>query len=167
MNWRTHPSWFALMAMAAALSACSAGKTEQSSGDTEASSDADAAQPIETDSRGDVTFSESAWLSIGNDGAVYTTFFDADGSYRDHRNGIALQNGTWRKLEDARLCFFPEQQNRTGDCWSIGALEDNGTMRLTSSQGRDIEVRQVAYLAAESADAEAGSSEKAAAADAS
>jgi len=98
-----------------------------------------------------LAMAETGWLTIGRDGSVYTTQFDADGTYRDYRNGEFLQEGKWRRSEDGLLCFTPATQDRPGACWETLGLEDDGTMRARDADGRAIQLRRVSYLPPETA----------------
>ncbi|MEE4204850.1 MAG: hypothetical protein V2I39_01065 [Erythrobacter sp.] len=102
-----------------------------------------------------LAMAETGWLTVGRDGSVFTTQFDADGTYRDYRNGEFVQSGTWRRREDGLLCFSPAEQDRLGTCWETRGLDEDGTMRALDPDGRAIELRRVSYLppaAAEEAD---------------
>lgn len=103
----------------------------------------------------DMAMAETGWLTVGEDGAVYTTFLDSGGTYRDFRNGALEQSGTWERREDGRLCFLPEGASASDACWRIGKLEDDGSMRVTNGDDRTIEVKRVSYRAPEAAEADA------------
>lgn len=92
---------------------------------------------------------ETAWRALGEDGAIYTTFFDADGTYRDFKNGEALQSGSWEQREDSKLCFTPAEEDRIGECWTLAPASNDDTMRPTSDGGKEIELRKVTYIAPE------------------
>lgn len=94
-----------------------------------------------------LALAETAWRVIGEDGAIYTTLLDADGTYRDLRNGDALQSGEWERKEDGRLCFTPEAEDRSGECWELGEQDKDGKLRATDSNDRAVELRQVTYIA--------------------
>ncbi|QIQ87276.1 hypothetical protein [Erythrobacter sp.] len=117
-----------------------------------------AAEPqAEEQSSEQVAMAGTGWLAVGADGSVYTTHFDADGTYRDYRNGEFVQQGEWQRREDGRLCFTPADEARLGACWETKGLKDDGTMRARDADGRAIELRRVTYLppaAEQSADAE-------------
>lgn len=89
----------------------------------------------------------TAWRVIGEDGAIYTTFFDPDGHYRDIRNGEPWHDGGWERIDDQRLCFTPSDEALAGACWRLGKHKKNGTMRVTSEEGREVLLQQVTYLA--------------------
>lgn len=110
------------------------------------SAEAPSEPKAEQDSSERIAMAETGWLTIGRNGAVYTTQFDADGSYRDYRNGEFLQSGSWRRREDGLLCFTPSAQERFGACWETQGLEDDGTMRALDADGGAIELRRVTYL---------------------
>lgn len=151
MTARKSVQWLAASGAILALAACA--PPEESGG-------SDSAAPAETASTetptpsANVPLSESGWLTVGEDGAVYTTFLDAGGTYRDFRNGSPMQSGTWARREDGRLCFVPEAVDRVGACWRTGKVSEDGTMRATNSQGRAIELKRVTYLAPPAAEAE-------------
>lgn len=92
------------------------------------------------------TMTQTGWRVRGEDGAVYTTYLDADGSYRDFKNGDPLQVGTWEERVDGKLCFTPEEEGRIGECWALKPLDSDGMMQPVSDAGKTIDLRQVTYL---------------------
>lgn len=94
------------------------------------------------------TFSGTAWRSTAEDGARYTTYLDADGTYRDIRNGDPWQSGSWSYRDGGKepeLCFTPDAENAVERCWKPGRMSD-GTMRAESDAGREIELERVDYF---------------------
>ncbi|MEP1606771.1 MAG: hypothetical protein ABJJ48_10700, partial [Marinomonas sp.] len=92
------------------------------------------------------TMTQTGWRVRGEDGAVYTTYLDADGSYRDFKNGDPLQVGTWEERVDGKLCFTPEVEGRIGECWALAPLDGDDMMQPVSDAGKTIDMRQVTYL---------------------
>jgi len=86
---------------------------------------------------------ETAWLSVSEEGVVYTTFLDPDGRYRDIRDGQIAYQGTWEQNASSELCFSPD--NAMGACWEHGAPGLDGVMRATNRAGRSIEVKRITY----------------------
>ena len=135
-----------------ALVACSPEQADPSSAtpaEEVASTDAPADDSSDgSESQGenaDITFVESGWLTVGTDGAVQTTFFDAGGRYRDYRNGDLFASGTWQQRPDGRLCFEPESGR--GACWSFSKPDENGDVTATNADGKAIEIKRVTYVA--------------------
>lgn len=111
--------------------------------------DALAPEPTESASTASApdSFAETAWLALSEDGARYVTHFDADGSYRDMRNGDPYQEGSWRYAEGPegkQLCFEPIDEGGVERCWLPGRLEE-GRMIATGPAGRRIELTKIAY----------------------
>lgn len=142
------PTILPLLAAALAVSACAAGGE-----DTSAPADAEApAVDKEPETQGrDISFSETAWLTVGTDGAVQTTFFDADGRYRDLRNGALTAQGGWERRGDGMLCFEPD--TGSGACWDTGPVDDKGEAIATDTAGMRIVIKRVAYIAPAASDA--------------
>jgi hypothetical protein len=90
-----------------------------------------------------VAMAKTAWLSVSKDGDVFTTYLDADGRYRDLREGAITNSGTWEQNEDGELCFKPDSGLIV--CWAHGRPGLNGVMRATNASGRAIEVKKVSY----------------------
>ena len=126
------------------LASCSA---PPEGGDSVEEEAAGAGQTASDSSGSDIVFAESGWLVVGEDGAVYTTMLDPDGTYRDFRDGEALDTGTWQKRDDGELCFTPAKEGRTGECWALGKLEEGGTVRATADSGLETILTRVAYNA--------------------
>ena len=150
----------ALLALTAPVAFTISGCTPETdtSGDTAPSSEPAAeVQPEETST--DVTLAESGWLVVGEDGAVYTTMLDSDGTYRDFRNGEEFQSGEWQKRDSDELCFVPSEAGKAGDCWTLGALDQNNTMRATDSEDRTVELRKISYVGPGVGDEDAESGE--------
>lgn len=99
----------------------------------------------ESDNPGDLPdFARSAWLTIGVDGAVQTTFFDIEGRYRDLRNGALVAEGGWEERPEGTICFDPDTGR--GGCWTITATEDDSTLIATNEQDKRVELKQLAYI---------------------
>ncbi|SMQ75867.1 hypothetical protein SAMN06297468_3015 [Altererythrobacter xiamenensis] len=141
---RLSPALLALATPAAfAVSACTP-ESETGSEAATTSEPSEEAQPEAPQS--DLTLAESGWLVVGEDGAVYTTMLDPDGTYRDFRNGEALQSGEWEKRQADEVCFVPSDNGKAGDCWTLGTLERDNTLRATDSEDRAVELRKISYV---------------------
>jgi hypothetical protein len=103
----------------------------------------------------DIAIGGTGWLSIGTDGAVLTTHLDADGTYRDYRNGEFLYVGSWERREDRRLCFVPRETNLYGACWELDDAGGSRGVNATNEAGRTIQLKRVAYRPPEVEAAEA------------
>lgn len=126
-----------------ALAACTAGETEEAdpapTGEASATPSGEPAPEV---------FAATAWRVIAQDGARYTTYLDADGSYRDLRNGDPWQTGSWRYFdgeEGKRLCFEPDDESGLERCWKPGRMSGE-TMRAESDSATTIELERVEYL---------------------
>jgi len=106
-------------------------------------------------------FSGTAWRSIAEDGARYTTYLDAGGRYRDLRNGDPWAEGSWvlNDVDGQRLCFIPDSDSASQACWEPGAMSGD-TLSATDADGRRIEVRQVEYEVPAASDEEEGSEDE-------
>ncbi|WP_247717911.1 hypothetical protein [Qipengyuania proteolytica] len=140
--------------LALALAACNAEEQESPAQDaTEAADQGDQAEAdkdqVPTDLAG------TAWRSVGEDGARYTTYLDRDGTYRDLRNGEAWQTGQWtfNSTGDGRLCFTPEAENGVERCWTPGAMKDD-SMIATAGPDRRVELARAEYQLPEAPDSE-------------
>lgn len=131
---------FALGALSLTLAACATEDTP-SPPQGEVINDTNASESTLSDES--LVMAETAWLSITEDGEVYTTFLDGDGRYRDVSGGEVRFRGAWEQSADRELCFTPDKGQ--GTCWAHKAPGLNGTMRATASDGRLIEVKKVAY----------------------
>lgn len=143
-----------LLPAALALVACAAEEDGVADGpaDVAASSEgADEAKNLEE-------FVGTAWRVSAEDGARYVTYLDAEGRYRDLRNGDPWQEGGWA-LEAAPgdeegqvlLCFQPEGDNVRERCWETGKLDD-GKLIVTSGGGRRVQLEKAAYEAPQDAE---------------
>ena len=90
-----------------------------------------------------LVMAETAWLSVSSAGAVYTTFLDPDGRYRDLRDGQVVYTGSWEQNAASELCFTPDTGR--GTCWRHGLPGLDGVMRATDRDGRAIEVKRISY----------------------
>lgn len=90
-----------------------------------------------------LVMAETAWLSVSEEGVVYTTFLDPDGRYRDIRDGKIAYQGAWEQNASSELCFSPD--NGSGACWEHGAPGLDGVMRATNRAGRAIELKRITY----------------------
>ena len=97
------------------------------------------------------SFAETAWLVRSEDGARFVTHFDADGTYRDFRNGDPYQQGEWSYAEGPQgkqLCFAPQAENGVERCWVPGRIRGD-IMEATGPGGRRIELQRAQYEAPE------------------
>ena len=101
--------------------------------------------PEAAPSSSELAVAQTGWLSIGADGAVQTTFFDADGRYRDLRNGEPFAQGGWEQRPDGSICFEPDEG--AGACWMTGAPDAAGEIIVTSTDGKAIAIRRITYMA--------------------
>lgn len=92
-----------------------------------------------------VLVANTAWLSVGQDGSVQTTFLDQGGRYRDFRNGEPADTGTWEQRPDGAICFTPDEGQ--GGCWGAGALDADGSTYVTSADGKRVEIKRITYTA--------------------
>lgn len=90
-------------------------------------------------------FSRTAWRVRGENGALYTTFLDPGGRYRDLRNGDPWQEGTWEYDEEDRVCFTPDAAGSLGQCWRPERMDDVDQMIVTSGSGRRVRLESVEY----------------------
>lgn len=127
------------------------GACTEEAGGAEAQSEPPTATPGEdggsaSDTRSvTLAVADSAWLTVGTDGAVQTTFFDEGGRYRDLRNGQLFAQGAWEQRPDGTICFEPD--TGFGACWQTEAEDENGTVIATNSDGKAIEIKRVTYIA--------------------
>ena len=90
-----------------------------------------------------LVMAETAWLSVSADGAVYTTYLDPDGRYRDTRDGAIVYAGKWEQNTSGQLCFAPDAGQ--GVCWDHKAPGLDGVLRATHPDGHAIELKRIAY----------------------
>ena len=143
-----------LLSAALALSACAA----EEDGTADSPADVAASTGAADEARELKEFVGTAWRVSAEDGARYVTYLDAEGRYRDLRNGDPWQEGGW-SLEAAPgdeegqvlLCFQPEGDNVRERCWETGKLDD-GKLVVTSGGGRRVQLEKVAYEAPQDAE---------------
>ena len=100
------------------------------------------------------SFAGTAWRVMADDGARYVTMLDADGRYRDLRNGDAWQEGGWTAAEGPegkQICLTPDAQGGIETCWVAGRMRGD-TMIATGPEDRRIELTRVDYVGPEAQD---------------
>ena len=150
----THRSSAALALFAAlALAACD---DASGSGATDALTGSGDSEPAAEESPANVSLpvAESGWLTVGADGAVQTTFFDAGGRYRDFRNGAPFGTVKWEQRPDGTVCFEPDEG--AGACWETGPPNKDGEVIATDSDGNAISIKRITYVAPPSEDEDEG-----------
>ena len=100
-----HSSFLAALSCTIGLAACTAEETAPPSDGGGA--DGAVEEALQTADQS-IPMAGTAWLTVGTDGAVQTTLIDADGRYRDMRNGELFGEGTWQLLPNGTICFEPE-----------------------------------------------------------
>jgi len=95
------------------------------------------------------SFAETAWRSEADDGTRYVTYIDADGTYRDLRNGDPWQTGTWTydKAGEHRLCFTPDDKNGVERCWKPEKMHGQDMDVVGGPDAQRVELEQVDYVA--------------------
>ena len=88
---------------------------------------------------------DTAWLSVGTDGSVQTTFLDTGGRYRDFRNGEAADSGSWEQRPDGSICFTPD--SGLGACWATESSENDGTAVIVNETGTRVSIKRITYTA--------------------
>ena len=129
---------------ALALAGCSPEAEEASDAPEDATAEASATP---TGQPAPEVFAATAWRVVAEDGARYTTMLDADGTYRDLRNGDPWQTGAWTYSDGEQgkfLCFTPEDEGGVERCWEPGRMTGD-TMRATGDSGTNIELERVDY----------------------
>jgi hypothetical protein len=106
-------------------------------------SDAGGEQAAEEESQ-TIAMAETGWLTVSEDGAVQTTFFDTGGRYRDFRNGEAMGEGDWEQRPNGELCLEPDEG--LGACWETGQTEEDGSAIVTNEDGARVEIKRVTYV---------------------
>lgn len=135
---------FAVLPVFVALAACA--ESSDGSGTDITTPAAEATPtPEATETGGSIAVTESGWLTVGTDGAVQTTFFDAGGRYRDLRNGEPFAEGSWQQRPDGRVCFEPD--SGLGACWETTVPDENGDATATNDDGKSITIKRITYIA--------------------
>lgn len=139
-----------------ALTAACAPQETTGSGE-EAPEAGDAATPAADASEAPDRMSETAWRTQAEDGARFVTYLDADGTYRDMRNGDPWQQGAWNYAEGPdgkEICFRPDHEDGVERCWLPGRTKD-GTLVVTGPEGLRIELERAEYQAPEAVEEDA------------
>ena len=156
------------------LAACSAPADDPASSALQPTGEAAADTVSERSSEIDLPedFAGSGWRVQDETGARYITYLDADGRFRDLRNGDPFTTGAWEVDAEERICFMPdgpdgaddEDAEATSDmpgrpaqptlrqptlrtCWRPQRMASDGAMALIGPSGRRIHAMPVEYLA--------------------
>jgi hypothetical protein len=142
-------SAIAILAGSALLAACSDGTEQSAAPETPQqavlSSGAPEATPTSEPPPLPNEFSRTAWRARDESGALYTTFLDPGGRYRDLRNGDLWQQGAWEYDEEDRICFTPDAEDSLDQCWRPERMDESGRMIATSDSGRRVQLESVEY----------------------
>ena len=90
----------------------------------------------------------SAWRVRGPQGAVFVTYFDPDGVFRDLRNGEPNQTGTWTEDSEGGVCLTPDVEGAATDCWTFEERSEDGTIQARKGEVA-VELEPVDYVAPE------------------
>uniref|UniRef100_UPI0035C851FC hypothetical protein n=1 Tax=Qipengyuania sp. TaxID=2004515 RepID=UPI0035C851FC len=101
---------------------------------TEAGAEAMAEAPADKPSRIPDDLTGTAWRASGADGGSYTTFLDADGRYRDVKNGEPFHDGAWDRRADGSICFLPDGTEAQRRCWTPDGMTDEGNMVVVGGE---------------------------------
>ena len=95
------------------------------------------------------SFAETAWISRSEEGARFVTYFDADGTYRELRNGDPRQTGEWSFAEGPegkQICVQPDAGAGEKSCWQPDRMKD-GKLIVTGPEGKRVELQRADYSA--------------------
>lgn len=135
----------ALFILALALTACSPTAEQDTAAQIATADNAEPEpEPTPTTSPAPDDFTGTAWRSVAENGALFVTYLDEGGTYRDLRNGDPYQTGTWEYADDGQLCLTPEAEEAEGGCWEPGRMRDGDLLTLTSGERR-IQVTRITY----------------------
>lgn len=130
-------------ALALGLAACS--DAEQVASEAASGQAANSETSAEPGAELPADYIQTAWRVIAEDGARYTTYLDANGRYRDLRNGDPYQEGDWESDSEERLCFLPDAENGARRCWAPERMGSDGEMIASGPGGREIALQRVDY----------------------
>lgn len=91
------------------------------------------------------SYADTAWRSTAENGALFATYLDSGGHYRELRNGDPYQTGIWTYAADGRLCLTPNAENAQGGCWTPRPINEDGTLVLVNDAGRRIELTRITH----------------------
>lgn len=146
----------ALVSFSLLLAACAAPDAEEEAA-TAAKEGAEAMPSPVNSGEVPATMEATAWRTVAENGARFTTYLDEGGTYRDLRNGDPYGAGNWTYTDGARgklLCLAPEQaeepegeEAETNEtCWETSRLRGE-TMIVTGPGGKRVELTSVSYEA--------------------
>ncbi len=142
---------FALVSSLLLLPACDKGEDTTASGNAAVDAAMQDEEPVAEEVAEPATFDpptqfvRTAWKSVGDEGARYVTYLDADGRYRDLRNGDPYQEGAWELGDDGRLCFAPDPEEADGDCWQAQSMNAEGELVMMNDAQRRILLERMTY----------------------
>lgn len=136
-----------IVVLSLVLAACTPAEVTNESDESAQPLASNLAEAGDTEPANGPQLERTAWRAIAQDGAIYTTFLDQGGLYRDFRNGDPWRDGRWGRNDAGQLCFTPKDTSLTGDCWTLRTPGKNGTMRARNGSGLSIRLQQVAYIA--------------------
>ncbi len=137
-----------LVSAALVLAGCEAGGETQGSNGFDTPGEATSEEEGREQER--ISWSGTAWLTVSREGFAYITFIDADGRYRDYRDGTLVYTGDWRENRERELCFAPDEG--AGECWGLSGLQPDGTLRVADEDGGEVLLRRVTYTLPAQAD---------------
>lgn len=91
------------------------------------------------------SYGNTAWRSTAENGALFATYLDAGGTYRELRNGDPYQTGSWTYGDDGQLCLVPDGENTRGGCWTPQRMSEDGKLILANDAGERIELTRITY----------------------
>lgn len=94
------------------------------------------------------SFEGTAWRVAGADGGRYVTFLDAEGRYRDLKDGEPFHTGAWDRRADGSICFLPDGAETQRRCWTPDRMTDDGRMVVVGGEeGARVELEPGDYEA--------------------
>lgn len=128
------------------LAGCTPPAGEQEATATAEQSDAASTpEPSPAFSPAPSSYDNTAWRSTAENGALFATYLDGDGTYRDLRNGDPYQTGSWTYGDEGRLCLTPDGENTQGGCWMPRRMSRDDKLVLVNDNQKRIELTRITY----------------------
>lgn len=80
------------------------------------------------------------------DGTVWTSVLNEDGTYIDTTGGEVTETGSWTDT-NGQICFVPDvaegEEPGPTTCSTMGEIAEDGTVTVTSAEGEEMTIQKV------------------------
>ncbi|GAA0279815.1 hypothetical protein GCM10009127_21160 [Alteraurantiacibacter aestuarii] len=102
--------------------------------------------PVEEVAVAEVSPYAGTYTGTMDDGSVWSSVLNEDGTYADTEAGEVTETGLWAD-SDGQVCFTPDvaegEEPEATSCYSMGEVAEDGSVVITNAEGEESTIQKV------------------------